>query len=102
MKKLIGCVFYALIFSITACASPHKTEEKTPESSAPTSQSKQRNDAIDHKPLKLTPHRVALFNGTTLTLYAPKDFEIVHALDGLKRPRFFAKSPDNRIFLTSM
>jgi glucose/arabinose dehydrogenase len=56
----------------------------------------------DLRPLKLTPHKIALGKGKTLTLNLPSDFEITLAAEGLKRPRFFAKSPDNRIFLTTM
>jgi glucose/arabinose dehydrogenase len=52
--------------------------------------------------LKLTPHKIALGGGKSLTLNLPADFEITLAAQGLKRPRFFAKSPDNRIFLTTM
>jgi glucose/arabinose dehydrogenase len=57
---------------------------------------------IDTKPLKLTPHKIALPGGRSLSLNLPADFEIVIAAQGLKRPRFFARSPDNRIFLTTM
>jgi glucose/arabinose dehydrogenase len=60
------------------------------------------DDAIDAKPLKLTPHKIPLAGGKSLSLNLPADFEITLAVEGLKRPRFFAKSPDNRIFLTTM
>ncbi len=61
-----------------------------------------KTDAIDDKPLKLTPHKIALAGGKSLILNLPADFEIAIAAQGLRRPRFFAKSPDNRIFLTTM
>jgi glucose/arabinose dehydrogenase len=51
---------------------------------------------------KLTPHRVNLANGKSFTLNLPEDFEITPAVQGLKRVRFMAKSPDNRIFVTDM
>lgn len=51
---------------------------------------------------KLVPHRISLKNGRTITLNAPSDLEIIPAAEGLKRARFFAKSPDGRIFVTDM
>jgi sugar lactone lactonase YvrE len=35
-------------------------------------------------------------------LDAPAEFEIIPAIEGLKRVRFFAKAPDGRIFVTDM
>lgn len=43
-----------------------------------------------------------LADGRTMTLNLPKGFTFSVVADGFKRPRFFARSPDNRIFLTSM
>jgi glucose/arabinose dehydrogenase len=54
------------------------------------------------KRLQLTPHRISLTNGRSFTLNLPTDFEIAIAVQGLKRVRFMAKSPDNRIFVTDM
>ena len=54
------------------------------------------------KALKLTPHRLALANGKTFSLNLPDDLQIRVAAQGLKRVRFMAKSPDNRIFVTDM
>ncbi|MDX6692910.1 MAG: hypothetical protein QOF02_513 [Blastocatellia bacterium] len=51
---------------------------------------------------KLTPHRVALSGGRTFDLNLPEEFAISVAAQGLKRVRFMAKSPDNRIFVTDM
>lgn len=51
---------------------------------------------------KLTPHKVNLKNGKSFSLNLPSDFEIIPAAEGLKRVRFFAKSPDGRIFVTDM
>ncbi len=50
----------------------------------------------------LAPHRIQLKNGKTFDLNLPADFEINPAVEGLKRVRFFAKSPDGRIFVTDM
>lgn len=51
---------------------------------------------------KLTPHKITLKNGKSFSLNLPADFEIIPAAEGLKRVRFFAKSPDGRIFVTDM
>src|SRR4051795_10186754 len=51
---------------------------------------------------RLVPQRVDLAGGRSITLRLPTEFEIVPALEGLKRVRFFARSPDGRIFVTDM
>ena len=51
---------------------------------------------------KLVPQKVALKNGRNFSLNLPADFEIIPAAEGLKRVRFFAKTPDGRIFVTDM
>jgi len=51
---------------------------------------------------QLTPHPIHLVSGRVLTLNLPADFKIDIALQGLRCPRFFAVSPDNRIFVTDM
>lgn len=51
---------------------------------------------------KLTPHKISLKNGKTFSLNLPADYEIIPAAEGLKRVRFFARSPDGRIFVTDM
>ena len=50
----------------------------------------------------LTPHRISLSSGRTFGLNLPANFEIKVAAEGLKRVRFMAKAPDNRIFVTDM
>ncbi|MGI8638375.1 MAG: PQQ-dependent sugar dehydrogenase [Pyrinomonadaceae bacterium] len=52
--------------------------------------------------VKLVPHQINLKNGKTFNLNLPADYEITPAAEGLKRVRFFAKSPDGRIFVTDM
>lgn len=52
--------------------------------------------------LKLVPQRVSLTAGRTFNLNLPAGFTIVPAVQGLKRVRFMATSPDNRIFVTDM
>jgi glucose/arabinose dehydrogenase len=51
---------------------------------------------------RLTPRRITLANGKPFTLNLPGPFDIAVAVQGLKRVRFMAKSPDNRIFVTDM
>lgn len=50
---------------------------------------------------QMLPHRL-LANGKDITLNLPAGYDVKVALDGLKRVRFLAKSPDGRIFATDM
>lgn len=52
--------------------------------------------------LKLTPHHITLANGKSFDLNLPEGFEIAVAAQGLKRVRFMARSPDDRVFVTDM
>lgn len=47
-------------------------------------------------------HTLAYGSGKSITLSLPAQFDINVAAKGLHRPRFFAQSPDGRIFLTTM
>ncbi len=51
---------------------------------------------------RLVPNKIILRNGKTFNLNVAEGFEIIPALEGLKRVRFFAKAPDGRIFVTDM
>lgn len=51
---------------------------------------------------KLVPNRITLRTGKSFNLNLPSEFEIIPAVEGLKRVRFFAKAPDGRIFVTDM
>lgn len=51
---------------------------------------------------RLIPHKITLAKGKSFTLNLAEGFEINVAVEGLKRVRFMAKSPDNRIFVTDM
>ena len=51
---------------------------------------------------QLTPHRVRLADGRAFSLNLPESFAIDVAVQGLRRVRFFAESPDHRIFVTDM
>ncbi len=50
----------------------------------------------------LVPHQLPAAHGRTITLSLPRDFQINVALAGLHRVRFFAMSPDHRLFVTDM
>jgi glucose/arabinose dehydrogenase len=52
--------------------------------------------------LKLVPHQIKLANGKAFSLNLSRDFRISVAAEGLKRVRFMARSPDDRIFVTDM
>lgn len=52
--------------------------------------------------LKLVSQKVTLKSGKSFSLKLPEGFEIIPAAEGFKRIRFFAKSPDSRIFVTDM
>jgi glucose/arabinose dehydrogenase len=52
--------------------------------------------------LKLTPHHITLANGKSFDLNLPQGFEIAVAAQGLRRVRFMALGPDNRLFVTDM
>jgi glucose/arabinose dehydrogenase len=51
---------------------------------------------------KLTPHVVRLKGKNPFSLLVPGNFAIAPAAEGLQRVRFMAKSPDGRIFVTTM
>ncbi len=57
--------------------------------------------AIGAQP-RLVPNKITLKGGKSITLNLAEGFEIVPALEGLKRVRFFAKAPDGRLFVTDM
>ena len=62
-----------------------------------------RAEAQAHgRALKLVPHQIKLANGKTFSLNLPQGFGISVAAEGLKRVRFMARSPDDRIFVTDM
>ncbi|HEY0040223.1 MAG TPA: PQQ-dependent sugar dehydrogenase, partial [Flavisolibacter sp.] len=52
--------------------------------------------------LKLHEASITLQKGLHFNLKIPEGYHISIAAEGLKRPRFFAKSPDGRMFITDM
>ncbi len=57
---------------------------------------------ISYAQPKLVPNKITLKNGKSFSLNLASDYEIIPAMEGLKRVRFFAKAPDGRIFVTDM
>jgi hypothetical protein len=113
MNRLFTVALCCMTFTIIACAATKQrstaSNSANPQANINQTSGAQANDtkadkadAMDTKALKLTPHKIPMAGGKSLTLNLPSDFDIVIAAQGLKRPRFFAKSPDNRIFLTTM
>lgn len=51
---------------------------------------------------KLVPHKITLKSGKSFSLNLPASYEIIPAVEGLKRVRFLAKAPDGRFFVTDM
>ncbi|HEY3704570.1 MAG TPA: hypothetical protein VGL22_05875 [Terracidiphilus sp.] len=47
-------------------------------------------------------HTLIYAPGKSITLSAPAEFEINIAIKGIRRVRFFAQSPDGRVFVTAM
>ncbi|MDT5296503.1 MAG: hypothetical protein QOJ76_3383 [Acidobacteriota bacterium] len=60
------------------------------------------NEVAGARPLKLTPHRVALSGGRSFNLNLPEGYGVSVAAQGLRRARFMAESPEGRIFVTDM
>ena len=52
--------------------------------------------------LKLIDYPVELKNKLSFHLQIPASYKLSIAAEGLRRPRFFAKSPDGRLFVTDM
>jgi len=52
--------------------------------------------------LKFKKQTIQLKNKLSFNLSVPESYNIVVAAEGLERPRFFAKSPDGRLFVTDM
>lgn len=51
---------------------------------------------------KLVPNKVSLKDGRNFNLNLTEGYEIIPAAEGLRRVRFFAKAPDDRVFVTDM
>jgi len=52
--------------------------------------------------LKMHDELISLKKGLRFNLKLPDGYKITVAAEGLKRPRFFTKSPDGRLFITDM
>lgn len=80
-QNLIACVLGSVLLQAFAASASANANQRAP---------------------KLVPQRITLANGKSFDLNAPEGFAISVAAQGLKRVRFMAKSPDNRIFVTDM
>ncbi|HUR66627.1 MAG TPA: PQQ-dependent sugar dehydrogenase [Chitinophagaceae bacterium] len=58
--------------------------------------------SFSQTPTRLVEHPVQLKKGISFNLKIPEGYKLSIAAEGLKRPRFFAKSPDGRLFVTDM
>lgn len=58
--------------------------------------------ATGSAPTRLVPQAVRLDDGRRFSLELPEGYTISPAAQGLKRVRFFARSPDGRVFVTDM
>lgn len=86
-------IVLAVITSSKAWRAPRTSGVGTP----PQSNTLKRSRAS-----KLVPHRISLANGRSFDLNLPQGFAISVAAQGLKRVRFLANRPDNRVFVTDM
>jgi len=59
-------------------------------------------NGISQAPINLKPHSIQLKKKLSFSLDIPDSYNISIAAEGLERPRFFAKSPDGRLFVTDM
>lgn len=64
--------------------------------------SNKKSGGVQSRQVKLMPHKITLADGEAFSLNVPEGFDISVAAEGLKRVRFMARSPDNRIFVTDM
>lgn len=58
--------------------------------------------SFSQAPLQLKSQTIQLKNKASFDLKIPVSYKIAVAAQGLERPRFFAKSPDGRLFITDM
>jgi len=58
--------------------------------------------SLSQRNFRFTEQSILLKNGLSFKLKIPEGYTISVAAEGLKRPRFFAKSPDGKLFVTDM
>ena len=59
-------------------------------------------NSFSQQKLRFTEQAILLKNNLSFKLKIPETYKIAVAAEGLQRPRFFAKSPDGRLFVTDM
>jgi glucose/arabinose dehydrogenase len=95
--------FFILAASLPACGSQESPDAPPPAAqTSPEPRSPVPAKEFFDEPLTLTPRDVVLRNGKVFALNVPEGFDIQVASEGLRRPRFMAVSPDQRIFITDM
>lgn len=100
-----GPISVAFTCLLLSSASLHPADEPRSEGTleSPIEQTANVGSTLtESRPYKLTSHLIVLSKTKKFTLHVPAGFEITTAAQGLKRPRFMAKSPDNRIFVTDL
>ncbi len=60
------------------------------------------NKCMGQQDKEIASFPIHLKKGIDFKLTAPRGYTVVVAAEGLQRPRFFAKSPDGRLFVTDM
>ncbi len=101
--NLIACVFGSVLLpAFAASALPTRLEHRLQASSFRKSPPEGGTPNTIQRALKLIPQRISLANGKSFNLNLPEGFSINVAAQGLKRLRFMARSPDDRIFVTDM
>lgn len=105
----VGLLFAILAIILIAgflFFSKAKNEDSPPIIDTPTEEAPRfRNieaDSISRIPLEMESKVINLKDDIAISLNLPEGFEIHPAAQGLRRVRFFAKSPDKRLFVTSM
>jgi glucose/arabinose dehydrogenase len=95
--KIVFATALCLLIALSA-----QTRTQTETAARQAAQPKPADEKPDARPFKLTPHRVSLDRRRVFNLNLPEGYEITVAVTGLRRVRFMALSPDNRVFVTDM
>ncbi len=92
-RRIFALVVVVLLQPLISVGARHAVTLRVPQGG--TSNANQRAP-------RLVAQRISLANGKSFDLNIPEGFSISVAAQGLKRVRFMAQSPDNRIFVTDM
>ncbi len=100
-------IWVLILFGACVQQPPENQDNATPavETAAPSPTAIYRDietHPIDTAKLALEPAPIVLKSGDSFFLEKPAGYELIPVVEGLKRIRFFARSPDDRYFLTDM